>query len=494
MLPSGLFNQEDLRSALLTNLIRETDFPVYTYEKEVTFVDMNREIEEILTGFILMTYKNNINTYVKLGKGKKGLELGRSIASSLYIRRFFIEHDAQEFLRKSQFYFNNDRNDDKKSDNTFGQDVILSMYNVGEDSSYLHNVVKSILKRFFTKTEPPKDLWQRHVISFKEFMTNFNRPIYSINKKKNRVLVGSRRPKMPSNSPVFSKDENEELSQFLSVLWGSLMNIEKFWGDLSLDDLHDAKRYASRLIEHRWSTVVRYSKMTTKRLEAIREFANLGRDIKKAGVNQEHLASYLQVNGTVDNFYKSLLYLADKDERKAFIEYRMKLSFPTYEMARVSYLIWLSKNKNLGDLREEVKASDYSPTEFNSNDIESCVYFLLKADSKISAYNLQRESCKKNSSTLYKFTGSLNQLYGCTKNLLNTCKVIKRSSFETIQLSMEFIRIVLRDSVSPHLFDVDELIKKLSFIEYTSREEVLKDSGIARNSDGMVPQYLVRLE
>jgi hypothetical protein len=444
ILPSGIYSSEDFRCVLICSLAQQLGIDPLLYEGSFEAKEMSPVEEAIFKGMIVQIQPEMIGNPIRLTTGKKGIELGRAIIHAQIIKRKFAQISAEQYLRKNAFFFGNE---DAETQRKVGYSlkVISSAFSSVNGGSYYAEIVKDLIHKVGDSVFVPKDTLAKYIVGFKDLLGKFERPVYSIKKGK-QVLTGYKRPKKPSRSPVFTKDENDEINALITLLWDSMTSLEKEWSECPIDDLSLVYQRVEGLINHRWSLLARYAKMTTKRLEAIRVKNEYGTDKKKRDISVDDLKTFQETIKPLD-FIKSLRQLAkDDQEFLSMIEFRFQQHFSSVKEASATYTeyVMYSIYKTVEAYKPPEEKSPFAKVE----SMENLIRHLLIVQAKTKEFEKQRDALLKNAEKIYKAYGSAVHLVNISKKVANSAMVLASVSHEQIQEAENFGKFVFGINVS----------------------------------------------
>jgi hypothetical protein len=241
-----------------------------------------------------------------------------------------------KMLKKDNFFFNN----------SFGQKMTKKNLEI-ELNFYLEeiwftmstpgsaDVLKSVLKSLLTllreaalddfTLEDQNKFIASNVMPFDEYISKLNRPIFSTTgkgKKKVRTQIGTRSPKKPRSTNLLLPAELKLILEILDPWWSTLKAYKTSWVDMNNFGCSSVRRAEiNALINRRFQILERFGKLTTKRLQQVRENAGLDKSKKKKDISLDQLKKYLKsrADAAINMFLAELVELFGNDNLLRYI-------------------------------------------------------------------------------------------------------------------------------------------------------------------------------
>jgi hypothetical protein len=404
VVPSCVYTNDDIRMVMIQSLLNALDLNPRVYEGQFEASETTGELRNFAAGIITQTDKDLIKNPISLNGAMTAIQTGRSLVWAQIIKRKFSRMNAEKFLRKNNRFFGNGETDEEKKTSYVLKRINVLFEGAKDAKSYIDLTV-DLIHRLGDAVPVSMATLSKYTITFKDMMDSFKRPVYTLKKGK-QVLTGYKRPKKPSRSPVFSKEENEEIFKLLNPVWDSLSCYEQDWGTLDITDIADFYACVEGLIKHRWDLLQRYSKMTTKRLEDIRRNIKENEKSKKKDITSDIVSTYLKKVAAPRTTLTHIRYLAKTDtDFKSMIEFRLNASFKTVKEAEKAYVSYLSSS--IYKIEDE-KSPDLEP-RFNQSELKQLDYIardIITIKRKSEEFMKQARALVVNKERLYKAAGS----------------------------------------------------------------------------------------
>jgi hypothetical protein len=232
-----------------------------------------------------------------LSRSKKGMELGRACAYAMKIKAFAEHYGIVALLQKDNFFFGNNPNEvtsDKSKVQFFFKSKMRIIFRNSDIGMRFYNIIHYLMSRLcLTQFDKAEDILSNHVMGFDDYYTSLLPKIYSKNKRNLGEVIGVRRPKIPSASPVLSSLEMKLISDIAKPFWGALDSVKREWkAYIMTGNFGQVSRYIQTLLRTRQDFLQKFASFTTFRLKNLRKFLDENKLIK-AKVTEESLRDYL---------------------------------------------------------------------------------------------------------------------------------------------------------------------------------------------------------
>jgi hypothetical protein len=369
VVPSNFFYEDSPLGGLIVDLCEKTlRWTVYVVQSEGK-ISQTEENERFLLGLWLGFFSE---TLIKRGRSKKDYELGRACTQALLVREVFnfYPHLGGAALKQDNFFFGNyslEENDKGVRVPFYLKERLAVIIHNSDELTGFLGILNKIAQSWRLRCLPEEELsrtLEYNLRSFDEVAQKYFKPKLAVVKRK-QVVVGYRTPDLPSQSPVFLKEEMRLITGLLSIHWRSLDPLKESWADLIFNSGYRAieARIASAYSE-RWQNLSRFAQFTTKRLQRIRKANPAKSRTKKAQTSREDVLVYLHTQAApATALREELKHLIPNTQFKAAMEGFTKKSYHDLKEAEQDF-IYLSQKAYLEtDAYGTNKAEDVKPID-----------------------------------------------------------------------------------------------------------------------------------
>jgi len=311
IVPKGLFNNEDnVIGSMITDFTKRYNLTVLMNDAKLTL--KNEVDEKWLIGFWFGFDSSNVQ---KRRMAKKEGDLGMTCAHCLCVSHFFNDHPqlGARALDKDNFFFGNDpmeKTDKGVRIGFYAKAKFISQFNEAPEAQRLWSVMNHFARLASLNNMNEEDLRATityHLRRFEGVCAGFTREVYSLKKGK-QVVSGHQKANLPKKSPLLLPGEATLVESLISYKWESLARLQKDWSGFVLSQGFDSIiKSLSEIYSSRWLILQKFAKMTTKRLQRIRELVPEKKASKKANITRDDVLALLRDRrNPLDIFYTEI--------------------------------------------------------------------------------------------------------------------------------------------------------------------------------------------
>jgi hypothetical protein len=307
VLPKELFVEDSYLAAMFWNCKQEFDLEIRETHAKIN--PISDELNSIFLGLWLGLYDTD---FVRKDKTKTRYELGRTLTFYERIRQDIVNNRnlGEKSLVKDQFFFNNNPTEvvyetkevynskSKKTEKRQIQTNIKVMYElhslfsaVSDDKSVVDGLLGAYkyLVSLYGTYDIDNDTYFKALrtclLRYDQIAHVNQRTIFVTDKDGKRVERNRKTPLIPKRNKLFLNAELGLITEILGVLWKRGKSLEKnFFDKCYRNGFTQTVSEVSSQYQVRWNALARFSKVTTRRLQAIRKLNPEKSKIKKRDV------------------------------------------------------------------------------------------------------------------------------------------------------------------------------------------------------------------
>jgi hypothetical protein len=323
--PKSLFGEDSIIGAMIKECAVNTQTTIYLNS---TVCTLKPDYDE--KWLIGLWFGITASKLQKRRVDKKDSDLGMTCGHALNVLHYFADTPelGQTALARDNFFFGNNPTEKTSKNISVGfytKIKFITQFTEAAEGQRLWSVINYFSKIIGLTYYDPEEInavVEYHLRKFEDVCASFTHITYT-SKKGKKVETGQKKANLPKKSPLLLNEESVIIDKLLSYKWESLANLAKDWiGFVMAEGFATIMEHLSQIYQSRWILLAKYAKMTTKRLQRIRELIPDKRTAKKAAITRDNVLVLLRDRqAPVDQFYREIVdIIPEKDLIRAASE------------------------------------------------------------------------------------------------------------------------------------------------------------------------------
>jgi hypothetical protein len=247
-------------------------------------------------------------------------------------------------LELDNFFFGNNPGEETDKGQKIGfftKAKFVSQFNNSQEALKLWGVMNYFARLSSLYNMNNDDLFKTityNIRKFENVCKDFTRTVYATKRGK-QVVSGYQKANLPKKSPLMLPGESALIESLISYRWDSLSKLQRDWVDwVFADGFDNIIRDLKAIYSVRWQILSKFAKITTKRLQRIRDLIPEKKTAKKANISRDDVLALLRDRrDPLDSFYAEISDIIPSADLIKSVE-KLKLGTPSSEKDAIAMI------------------------------------------------------------------------------------------------------------------------------------------------------------